>query len=164
MINGEKLWTSLVTCRIPSARGTNPDPEASPPHAGISVFMVPLDSAGITTQPTMAMYGHTFCSVHYDNVSVADAARVGDVNGGWNVITHALASERIPMGAHVAYQRRLFDDLLRYLMNVDRGGRAMALDPVVRDRIAALAAELAAARHTRSQWRTRCPAGTLAGL
>jgi alkylation response protein AidB-like acyl-CoA dehydrogenase len=109
--------------------------------------MVPLDSHGITIRPSMAMYGHTFCSVHYDNVRVPDSARVGEVNGGWKVITYALASERILMGGRIASVRRLFDDLLYYLGSVERDGRLLADDAVVRDRIGALAAELEAARH-----------------
>ncbi len=146
LINGEKLWTTMGDRAEYHWLAVRTDPHASPPHAGISVFMVPLASAGITIRPSMAMYGHTFCAVRYDNVSVPDTARVGEINGGWKVITHALASERVLMGAHVANVRRVFDDLLRYLAHVKRDGRPMSLDPVARDRIAALAAELEAAR------------------
>jgi alkylation response protein AidB-like acyl-CoA dehydrogenase len=122
------------------------DPKASPPHAGISVFMVPLDSPGIRVSPEMAMYGRTFCSVRYEEVRVADSLRVGGVNEGWKVITHALAAERILMGAMVAAVRRLFEDLTRHISNSYRDGKRVSDDPVVRERFAELAAQIEAAR------------------
>jgi len=94
----------------------------------------------------MALYGHTFASVHYDNVRVPDSARVGEVNGGWKVITHALAAERVLMGGSVATMRGLFDELVAYLAVATQDGRPMRDDPLVRDRIGALAAEIEAAR------------------
>jgi alkylation response protein AidB-like acyl-CoA dehydrogenase len=50
--------------------------------------------------------------VFYDNVRVADTCRVGEVNGGWKVITDALAGERVLMGGIAAQLHRQLDDLL----------------------------------------------------
>ena len=43
---------------------------------------------------------------------MSDAARVGEVNGGWKIILDALAGERIAMGGIAAELHRQFDDLL----------------------------------------------------
>src|SRR5690606_10801399 len=66
IINGQKLWTTLGEKVTHVWLAVRTDPDARPRHAGISVFLVPLDSPGITIKPSMAMYGHTFCTVFYD--------------------------------------------------------------------------------------------------
>ncbi len=146
VLNGEKIWTTRAEIADYHWLAARTDPQAKPPHAGITMFMVKLDRPGITIRPSMALYGHTFASVHYDNVRVPDSARVGEVNGGWKVITHALAAERVLMGGSVATMRGLFDELVAYLAVATQDGRPMRDDPLVRDRIGALAAEIEAAR------------------
>jgi alkylation response protein AidB-like acyl-CoA dehydrogenase len=142
VLNGEKLWTSRAEFADYHWLAVRTDPAAKPPHAGISVFMVPLGSPGISIRPSMALYGHTFAAVTYDNVRVLDSLRVGRVNEGWKVITAALASERVLMGSYVAMLRALLDALAREIR-----ARPLASDPLVRDRLGALAAEIEAARH-----------------
>lgn len=146
VLNGEKLWTSRGDIAHYHWLAARTNPAATPPHAGISVFMVPLDAPGITIRTGMAMYGHSFSSVHYENVRVPDAARVGAVDGGWKVITQALANERIVMGSYVAAIRSLFDALVDHVRSASRAGRPLRDDAVLRDRIGGLAAEIQAAR------------------
>jgi alkylation response protein AidB-like acyl-CoA dehydrogenase len=68
---------------------------------------------------------------------------VGPVNEGWKVITDALASERVMIGAgRVAALEGVFDHLTDYI----RQAPALRRDPVVRDRIGGLAADLEVAR------------------
>jgi alkylation response protein AidB-like acyl-CoA dehydrogenase len=146
IIDGEKLWTTRGDVAHYHWLAARTDPAATPRHAGISIFMVPLNSPGISIRTSMAMYGHTFSSVHYDHVRVPDAARVGAINGGWQVITHALASERVVMGAYVAAIRSLFDDLVRHAATMVHNRQALRDDPLLRDRLGGLAAEIEAAR------------------
>jgi alkylation response protein AidB-like acyl-CoA dehydrogenase len=146
IIDGEKLWTSRADVAQYHWLAVRTDKQASPPHAGISVFMVPLDTPGITMRHSMAMYGHSFSSVRYEQVRVPDSARVGPVNGGWRVITHALASERVVMGSHVAAIRSLFAALVSHVASSGQSEQALREDPLLRDRLGALAAEIEAAR------------------
>ncbi len=146
LLDGEKLWTSRGDVAHYHWLAARTDAAATPPHAGISVFMVPLDSPGITIRTGSALHGHTFSSVHYDRVRVPDSARVGDVNGGWKVITQALASERIVMGAQVATILGLFESLVQHVATAAQGGRALREDPLLRDRLGAFAAQICAAR------------------
>jgi len=88
------------------------DPEATPRHAGITVFLIPMDTPGITVHRHTGLSGEISCTVFYDDVRVPDSARVGEVNGGWRVITDALAGERVTMGGVAAILRRQFDDVL----------------------------------------------------
>ena len=146
ILEGEKLWTSRGDIAHYHWLAARTNPDASPPHAGISVFMVPLDSPGITLRSELAMYGHTFSSVRYDKVRIPDTARVGEVDGGWKVITHALANERILMGSYVGAIRALFEALVRHAASAEHGGSPLRDDPLLRDRLGALAAEIEAAR------------------
>ncbi|MET0984332.1 MAG: acyl-CoA dehydrogenase, partial [Steroidobacteraceae bacterium] len=147
IINGQKLWTTTGDQASHVWLAVRTDPTAKPKQAGISVFLVPLDSPGITIRPSMAMYGHTFCTVFYDSVRVPDSAMVGAVNNGWQVITHALASERILMGGKVSGFRALFNELVAHLRVARCEERALRSDPRIRDRTAQLAAEIQVARH-----------------
>jgi alkylation response protein AidB-like acyl-CoA dehydrogenase len=147
IINGQKLWTTTADKASHVWLAVRTDPDATPKHKGISVFLVPLASPGISVRPSMAMYGHTFCTVFYDNVRVSNSSLVGGLNDGWRVITHALASERILMGGRVAILRGIFDDLIEYLRTTRFDGRNLSDDTHVRDRIGQLAAEIEVARH-----------------
>ena len=146
IINGQKLWSTGGDKAEQVWLAARTDPDAKPKHAGISVFLVSLRSPGVTIRPSMAMYGKTFSAVFYDDVRVPARAMVGGVNGGWKVITDALAAERVMIGGSVAVLRRNLDRLTEYVARAEVGGRPLRNDPVVRDRLGALAAEIEVAR------------------
>ncbi len=146
VINGTKLYTTFGDKADYVWLAARTDPDAPVKHAGISVFLVPTKTPGITIRPDIALYGHPACTVFYDNVHVAEDALVGPVNGGWRIITAALASERILMGGNVAAIRSYFDRLTAYVSTAERAGKLLREDPLVRDKIGSLAADLEAAR------------------
>jgi len=146
IVNGQKLWSTGGDKAEYVWLAVRTDTEVKK-HAGISVLMVNLRSPGITIRPSMALYGKTFSAVFYDNVRVPAKNMVGPVNGGWKVITDALAAERIMIGgSRMAVIQRSFDHLTEYVKNATVGGKALKSDPVVRDRIGALAADIEVAR------------------
>jgi alkylation response protein AidB-like acyl-CoA dehydrogenase len=112
VISGQKSWTTNAHVATHVWLACRTDPQAAPRHAGITVFLVPMDTPGITVQRHTALSGEISCTVFYDDVQVPDSARVGEVNGGWRVITDALAGERVVMGGVAAILRRQLDDLL----------------------------------------------------
>ncbi len=139
VITGQKLWTTLAETATHVFLAARTDPDASPKHAGISLFIVPTDAPGVDIIPGMALYGRTFSTVFYDEVRVPASNLVGKLNGGWEVLTLALASERVLMGGSVARLKGLLESIADALR--DRRG-----DPIVLDRLGALAADLQAAR------------------
>lgn len=146
VISGQKLWSTYGDRAEYSILAARTDPGAKPKHAGISVFLMPLDTPGISIRPSMAMYGRTFSATFYDDVRVPAGALLGPENGGWKVITSALAAERVMIGNTVAHIQHLFDRLTDHVRATgDRPG-ALRLDPVLRDRIGALAADIEVAR------------------
>lgn len=147
VINGQKLWTTFAEDADYMWLAARTDPEAKPPHAGISVFIVPMKSPGITVRPSMALYGHTFCTEFLDNVRVPASALVGEVNEGWKIITAALATERVQMGGFVAHARANFERLLHEV----RQQPGLRDSSAVRERIGTLAAEIEVARQLLTQ-------------
>jgi alkylation response protein AidB-like acyl-CoA dehydrogenase len=146
VVNGQKLWSTGCDKSDFMWLAVRTDPEAKK-HAGISVLMVDLRSPGVTIRPSMALYGKTFSTHFYDDVRVPAKNLVGGVNNGWKVITDALAAERVMIGGtRMAALERAFDHLTEYLKTAVVGGKALRSDPVIRDRIGALAADLEVAR------------------
>ena len=146
VISGQKLWTTGGDKAEYAFMAARTDPEAQPKHAGISIFLVPLDTPGITIRPGMFMYGRTFCETFYDDVRLPAGALLGPENGGWKVITDALAAERVMIGTTVAHLQHVFDRLIDYLRSTGESADSPRLDPVIRDRIGNLAAEIEVAR------------------
>ena len=146
VVNGQKLWSTGADKADHMWLAVRTDPDAKK-HAGISVLMVDLRTPGITIRPSMALYGKTFSTHFYDDVRVPAKNMVGAVNTGWKVITDALAAERVMIGGtRMAALERAFDHLTEYLKTAVVGGKALKNDPVIRDRIGALAADLEVAR------------------
>ncbi|WP_110207544.1 acyl-CoA dehydrogenase family protein [Nocardioides daejeonensis] len=144
VIDGQKLWTTRGHTASHVWLAVRTDPAATPRHAGITIFLVPMDTPGITVQQHVALSGEISCTVFYDRVRVPDSCRVGEVNGGWKVITDALTAERVVMGGVAATLRRHFDETVALLRDrVAGGGEVDALD---RDRIGWAASRLQAAR------------------
>jgi alkylation response protein AidB-like acyl-CoA dehydrogenase len=146
VVNGQKLWSTGGDKSEYMWLAVRTDPEAKK-HAGISVLMVDLKSPGVTIRPSLALYGKNFSASFYDNVRVPAKNMVGKVNDGWRVITDALAAERVMIGAtRMAALESVFDRLTEYLKTATIAGKALRNDPVIRDRIGALAADLEVAR------------------
>lgn len=138
VINGQKIWTTdghRATHMILAAR-THPDPAIR--HGGISLFILPMDSPGISVRPMMAMYGQMFCNIFFDNVRLPASWRLGEENGGWKILSRALANERIAMGGFVFQLRILLEALVDHL----RQDSSLRDCPVTADAIGRLACEL----------------------
>jgi alkylation response protein AidB-like acyl-CoA dehydrogenase len=144
-INGQKIFTSTAGFSTHVWLAARTDP-AQLRHGGISVFAVPLNTPGISLQPMSGLNGHRSNIVFYDNVQVRVDALVGEENGGWKIITEALAHERVALGAIGARARAYFDKLLDHVRTATRAGQPMTRDALVRDRVGALGAEVEAAR------------------
>ncbi len=56
---------------------------------------------GITIRPATTMYDGSFANIFYDNVRIPLENIVGEVNGGWKVLTGALAFERGLVGGGI---------------------------------------------------------------
>ena len=63
------------------------------------------------------MYDGTFANIFYDNVRIPLENLVGEVNGGWKVLTGALAFERGLVGGGIVLKvAHAFEQLRRRVM------------------------------------------------
>jgi alkylation response protein AidB-like acyl-CoA dehydrogenase len=146
VVNGQKLWSTGGDKAEYVWLAVRTSAEAKK-HAGISVLMASLRSPGVTIRPSMALYGKTFSAVFYDNVRVPAKCMVGPENGGWKVITDALAAERVMIGgSRMAGLERAFDRLTSYIRTAKVNGKFLRNDPLIRDRIGQIAADIEVAR------------------
>jgi alkylation response protein AidB-like acyl-CoA dehydrogenase len=112
VLNGVKRWGQAQRVKWGwIAARTNT--EAQPRHAGISVFLVPLHEVeGFWVEEITSLAGETHAFSHFDNVRVQADSLIGEVDGGWKIITAALADERITMAGFAAGTRGLLELLL----------------------------------------------------
>jgi len=129
VITGQKMFTSLAeeaTWAFLLTR-TNAD---VPKHRGLTFFLVRLDDPNIEIQPVRTLSGKRTNITFYDGVRVGDEWRVGEVDGGWQVMLVALAFERGVAGG-VSDITALYDAAVEEL--------AASTDPSVRARLARVA-------------------------
>ena len=141
VINGQKMWTSGAHRSSHVWLAVRTDPNA-PKHRGISMFIVPLGSPGITVRPIWIMSGGRTNETFYEDVRVPADAMIGDENRGWYIATVALDHERVAIGTPVGTQK-LYDKLIEHV----RDSRPDVLeDRVSRARLAEAKVEVHVAR------------------
>jgi 3-oxocholest-4-en-26-oyl-CoA dehydrogenase alpha subunit len=95
IINGQKIWTSLgqFADYVWLAARTNHDP-AVKKHKGITIFLVPTTAPGFSYTPIHTLAVRTNAT-YYQDIRISDQYRVGEIDGGWKLITGQLNRERL---------------------------------------------------------------------
>lgn len=148
VINGQKVWTSYAHhadwCFM-LAR-TNHD---LPKHKGITLFIIPMNSEGITVRPLVQINGNRdFNEVFFDNVSIPKENVIGDVNNGWNVAMGTLGFERgtLALGRQVRFQNE-FNTLVQVSKSLNKNGENISQNSYYRQKLAELFAEIRILRY-----------------
>ena len=125
VINGQKMWTSLIQYAdyIWLACRTDPD---LPRHKGLSMILVPADSDGFSYTPVHTIAGVGTSATYYEDVRVPKDNLVGELNGGWALMTNQLNHERVALtsAAPVTHSIKLVTDWAQQTRNPD-GGRVI---------------------------------------
>jgi 3-oxocholest-4-en-26-oyl-CoA dehydrogenase alpha subunit len=106
VINGSKMWTSLIESADYVWLAARTDPDA-PKHKGISVFVVPTDAPGFSYTPVHTLSGATTSQTFYEDVRVPASALVGTENDGWRLVTGQLNRERVALCSPAGIQAAL---------------------------------------------------------
>ena len=97
VVNGQKIWTSYAQFARFGILIARTDPNATK-HEGISYFVCPMDTPGITVRPIIEMTGtHTFNEVFFDDVRIPAENLVGEENRGWTLAKVTLGNERVSL-------------------------------------------------------------------
>ncbi|WP_410874333.1 acyl-CoA dehydrogenase family protein [Nocardia sp. A7] len=96
VINGQKMWTSLIAYADYIWLAVRTDPTAKK-HKGITMLIVPTDADGFSWTPVHTMAGPDTSATYYQDVRVPASSVVGPENGGWSLITNQLNHERVAL-------------------------------------------------------------------
>jgi alkylation response protein AidB-like acyl-CoA dehydrogenase len=147
-VTGQKIWSSgahlsdvgLLICRS----GRKEDR-----HRNLTAFLLPMDTPGVSVRPIRQMTGgSSFNEVFLDDVPIPDSLRLGEIDGGWQVVLTTLMNERAAVGSPSAGGMGIFrtERVAELLRQSGRLG-----DPAVRDRLMRLHCDLAVAKMTRQR-------------
>jgi len=94
ILNGQKIWSTyahLADWGMCLARSDWDQPK----HRGLTWFAVPCDAPGLTIRPIRQINDTSeFCEDFFDDVTIPDLYRIGDINEGWTVTQTMLVRER----------------------------------------------------------------------
>ncbi|HEX3726232.1 MAG TPA: acyl-CoA dehydrogenase [Pirellulales bacterium] len=137
VVNGQKIWTSYAHIADQCLLVVRTDPSASK-HKGLTCLLVDMKSPGIQVRPLKMMSGDSgFNEMFFTNVRVPAKHVLGEVNDGWNVAITALSNERANLGTglYVVFKRNL-EALLDQARQIERDGKPVIEDPLIRERLA----------------------------
>jgi alkylation response protein AidB-like acyl-CoA dehydrogenase len=117
-INGQKIWTSYAgaadTCYLLARTGEGKN--------GISIFLVPMDTPGITVRDIPSLIGEgDIHEVFFDDAEVPETARLGAEGEAWSIVRAALALERVGI-PRFALATRMLERAVASLKQSDRFG------------------------------------------
>jgi alkylation response protein AidB-like acyl-CoA dehydrogenase len=136
VVTGQKIWTALVRTSVTDRR-----------HDGLTVFVVPMDAAGLEIRPIRTIGGATeFNEVFLDGVVLGPEQVMGEVGRGWAVMMAGLEVERFGVGGNVVLLELLLRDVLDVATGLRREGVPLDEDPTILSAVEGLLAESEAAR------------------
>ena len=141
VINGQKVFTSAAhfSSHIWLLARTDPD---APKHRGLSVFLVPTDSPGLTVNPLWRMDDGRTNQVFFDNVRIPRKNLIGERDRGWYHVAMALDFERVSLGARFASLTARLKKLIDYANNTIVDGRPLSQDVYFRGKFVELGMKL----------------------
>jgi len=148
VINGQKMYTSAAHYATHIYMMCRTDPDA-PRHRGITIFLVPMDTPGITVRPLWtiqsdppAPVGTTYGmprtnEVFFENVRIPVSTMLGEENQGWYVGAMGLNLDRVGASRYLISVRR-DEDIINWVKENKVDGHSLADDPAIRDKLAEL--------------------------
>jgi len=163
VVNGAKTWTTLahwadwIFCLVRTSS------DVARRQDGISFLLIDMHSPGVTVRPIITIEGdHEVNEVHFDNVEVPVANRVGDEGKGWTCAKLLLQHERTGT-ARVAISNYRLTQLRRKAERSVRGAEPLVNDRNFMRRLAAVEVELKALEFTELRTLAAVAAGRAPG-
>ena len=164
VINGQKVWTSLAHIADWMMLLARTDPTA-PRHKGITYFLLDMHAPGVTVKPLKQITGDAeFNEVFFENVRVHESQVLGGVNNGWAVGLTTLMYERLALGFGIQVRLRIaLDSLIDMARRVEKHGRTLTQDRVIRQKIAQLWIDTESLKYTGARAITKLLRGEMPG-
>jgi hypothetical protein len=148
VINGAKTWITNID--IASFIVTFASRDRAAGRAGVSAFVIPLDTPGLSVAPFKNKLGfRPLCSgeVLLDDVRVGPEALLGDEGDGYRVAMGAVERGRLSVAARaVGLAQGCLDDSITYATQRVIAGTTIASHQMIQAKLAQMATEITAAR------------------
>jgi alkylation response protein AidB-like acyl-CoA dehydrogenase len=138
-IDGTKMFTSGANLTDYVFMLTRTDPSAAK-HKGLTMFLVPLKTKGVTVQPVFTFQDERTNITFYDGVQVPDSYRLGPVNEGARTMAAGLELEH--GGGFGKVQRAMLKAAVQLCREIKYQGEPLIEQPHARLRLAHSAANL----------------------
>jgi alkylation response protein AidB-like acyl-CoA dehydrogenase len=139
VLNGSKMFTTNahVADYVFVLARTNLE---APKHRGLSLFVVPTNLSGFECQAVWTVSNERTNITYYSDMRVPDKYRVGEVDGGWKVMTATLQEEHTAgFGGTIFRLLHAAEIWAKETIGLD--GRPRIEDPDVKSRLARCAAD-----------------------
>ena len=151
VINGRKMFISNGMYGNAFAVLTKTDPDADPPHRGMSCFIVEKPAEGFSVAQKLNKLGYRgidTCELVFDNVRVPTENLIGAVEGqGFKRVMSALEGGRIDVAARaVGVAQAAFDAAIKYAQQRETFGQPISEHQAIQLKLADMATKIEAAR------------------
>ncbi len=148
VVNGQKIWTSggsIADWGLLLAR-TNPGVAK---HKGITCFLINMRQPGIDVRPLKQITGSSeFSEVFMTNARVEKSDQIGALGEGWAIAQTTLGYERGGRAlARITTYATQYSRLVEAARRLKRHGRPLIDNPVVRQKLGRIWAELEVERY-----------------
>lgn len=137
VLNGQKMFNGGAfkpDYLVVLTRTANTEPK----HKGLTIFIVPANTPGITYRALPVLGGHESNEIYFDNVRVSKDNMLGKLNGGFYCAMAILQFERSDTG-WPASCKRMLEEFVQFCKEHVVDGKPLIKDPKVRQTLADMA-------------------------
>ena len=149
VVNGQKIWTSGGAIADWGLLLARTDPKV-PKHKGITCFLMNMRQPGVDVRPLKQITGSSeFCEVFMTNARVEKSDQIGKLGEGWAIAQTTLGYERGGRSlARVTTYAAQYGCLVNAARRLKRHGRPLSDDPIVRQKLGRIWADLEVERYS----------------
>ena len=128
--------------------------DIEPKHRGLTLFLIPADTPGITYNPLPAMDNRLTSEIFFEDARVPKEYMIGELNRGFYHAMTTLEFERANTGVPARLKHELHE-FIQFCRETKRNGKPLIDDPYVRDTLADIAVRIEVLRLAlwRTSWR-----------
>ncbi len=151
VVNGSKMWVTNGRRAQALLLMAKTDPAATPPHRGISAFVIEKGAPGLTVSRDIDKLGYKgveTCELHFQDFEVpADNLVGGEEGHGFKHVMTGLEAERLNVAARgLGVARAAFDEAIVYAQQRQTFGKPIAEHQTIQIMLAQMATKIEASR------------------
>lgn len=150
-IDGSKMWVTNGRRAQVLLVLAKTDPQAKPPHRGISAFVIEKGAPGLTVGRDIDKMGYKTvetCELHFERFPVPASNLIGGEEGqGFKQVMTGLEAERLNVGARgLGVARAAFEEAIKYAQQRHTFGKPIAQHQSIQIKLAQMATKIEASR------------------